>query len=216
MRYPTMANYSYDYGDVHFLCLDSNAYIDPTDSALQKWIADDLKQTDALWKFVVFHHPGFCAGNGHYNEQHMRALSPLLESCGVDFCLHGHEHSYQRNMPLRFAPANPADASPHHGNNRMVPGTWIVDRTFDGKSKTKPDGILYLTTGAGGQELYNRGFDDAPEKWLHPQDDNIAYVSRFIASQHSLSIFDIEGKTLTLTQIGENGQTLDKIHVTKA
>lgn len=34
-RYPNMANYSYDYGDAHFLCLDSNVYIDPTNSALQ-------------------------------------------------------------------------------------------------------------------------------------------------------------------------------------
>ena len=34
-----MANYSYDYGDAHFLCLDSNVYVDPTNAALQSWIA---------------------------------------------------------------------------------------------------------------------------------------------------------------------------------
>ena len=35
-RFPRMANYSFDYGDVHFLCLDSNRYIDPNDAALQR------------------------------------------------------------------------------------------------------------------------------------------------------------------------------------
>ncbi len=215
-RFPTMANYSYDYGDAHFLCLDSNVYIDPNEPALQKWIADDLGGTDALWKFVVFHHPGFDAGDNHYNEQHMRALAPLLEAHGVDFCLNGHEHVYQRSRPLRFAPADAALASPVHGPNRMVPGDFTVDRVFDGRTKTRPDGILYIITGAGGQQLYNHGYDEAPEKWLHAEDNNVEYVARFVCSQHSLTIFDIDGKNLTMRQIGENGQELDAIRVTKA
>ena len=41
-RFPRMANYSFDYGDAHFLCLDSNLYIDPNEPALQAWIAADL------------------------------------------------------------------------------------------------------------------------------------------------------------------------------
>ena len=51
-RYPRMANYSFDYGDAHVLCLDSNLYINPNDPALQAWIAADLAATDATWKFV--------------------------------------------------------------------------------------------------------------------------------------------------------------------
>ena len=35
-RFPRMANYSFDYGDAHFLCLDSNRYTDPNDAALQR------------------------------------------------------------------------------------------------------------------------------------------------------------------------------------
>ncbi len=71
-RFPRMANYSYDYGDVHFLCLDSNLYIDPNDPQLQRWIAEDLSATDAIWKFVVFHHPPFNVGGEHFVVQHMR------------------------------------------------------------------------------------------------------------------------------------------------
>ena len=117
-RFPQMANYSFDHGDAHFLCLDSNDYIDPTSPALQKFIAADLGGTDALWKFVVYHHPAFNAGAKHYAEQHMRALSPLLEAHGVDFVLNGHEHVYQRTMPLRFAPSDLAKAGARPPNQR--------------------------------------------------------------------------------------------------
>ena len=215
-RFPQMANYSFDHGDAHFLCLDSNDYIDPTDPALHAWIEADLKSTDALWKFVVYHHPAFNVGAEHYQEQQMRALSPLFERHGVDFVLNGHEHVYQRTMPLRFSPGDLTKAPPSHISDRRIPGVFTVDKAFDGKSKTKPEGIIYITTGAGGKELYDPGFDAHPELWLHPDDNNIAYVSRFISSAHSFTVFDLHGPSLVMTQIGEDGKELDRITVTKA
>lgn len=215
-RYPNMANYSFDYGDAHFLCLDSNVYVDPTNAALQAWIAADLKATDALWKFVTYHHPAFNVGNTHYKEQQMRALSPLFEAHGVDFCLHGHEHTYQRTRPLRFHPTDLTRAAPSHAADRRIPGVFAVDTAFDGKSNTRPKGIIYVTTGAGGKELYDPGFDDAPEKWLHADDDNIAYVARFVSSVHSLTVFDLHGSSLVMTQIDETGKEVDRIHGSKA
>ena len=215
-RFPQMANYSFDHGDAHFLCLDSNDYIDPTSPALQAFIASDLRATDAKWKFVVYHHPAFNVGAKHYGEQHMRALSPLFEAHGVDFCLHGHEHVYQRTMPLRFAPNDLTKAPPSHVSDRRIPGTFTIDTKFDGKAVTKAQGIIYITTGAGGKELYDPGFDDHPELWRHPDDSNVAYVSRFISSVHSFTVFDVHGSSLVMTQIGEDGKELDRIEVTKA
>lgn len=215
-RFPTMANYSFDYGDAHFLCLDSNVYIDPTSSALQSWIESDLKATDALWKFVVYHHPAFNAGAKHYKEQQMRVLSPLFEAHGVDFCLHGHEHTYQRTMPFRFRPTDLSKAAPSHTDDRRIPGTFTVDTVFDGQKKTRPDGIIYITTGAGGKELYDPGFDNAPEKWRHPDDNNVAYVARFFSEQHSLTVFDLQASSLTLTQIDETGKEVDRVQISKA
>jgi hypothetical protein len=77
-RFPRMANYSFDNGDVHVLCLDSNRYVDPNDAALRAWISSDLEGTDAIWKFVVYHHPAFNVGSEHYEVQHMRVLAPAL------------------------------------------------------------------------------------------------------------------------------------------
>jgi hypothetical protein len=213
-RFPRMANYSFDYGDIHFLCLDSNVYVDTSDKALHDWIEADLKATDAPWKIVVFHHPSFNAGDKHYAEQRMRVFSPVFEAQGVDLCLHGHEHTYQRTQPLRFKPSD-AIAKTNPADHR-VPGVFTVDNTFDGTSKTKPDGIIYITTGAGGKELYDPDFDDAPEKWRHADDNNVAYVARFFSSKHSLTVIDVEGPTLKLSQIDEDGKEVDLIQVTKA
>ena len=223
-RYPAMANYSYDYGDAHFLCLDSNDYVDPTNADLQAWIESDLSGTDALWKFVVFHHPPFNVGEEHFTEQHMRALSPLFEKHGVDMALHGHEHTYQRTMPIKFAPTDLSKAPPPVAagdekvkpTDRHVPGTFTVDKDFDGVKNTKPNGILYITTGAGGRALYEPDFTDAPDRWTHAEDNNVAYIAKFYSNRHSLTLFEINGPVLKMAQVDEAGLEIDHITITKS
>lgn len=214
-RFPRMANYSFDYGDVHFLCLDSNTYVDPTRPEIQAWIESDLKGTDATWKFVVFHHPPYNVGHEHYDQQHMRVLSPLFERCGVDFVLNGHEHTYQRTRPLTFVPRDATKASHVGTSDRLVPGTFAIDRSFDGKSVTRPNGILYITTGAGGHILYDSDQNDNPAARLHPEDDNVEYVAKMVTDRHSLTVFDVDRRRLILRQIDEWGQEIDRIVVTK-
>ena len=215
-RYPGMANYSYDYGDAHFLCLDSNVYVDPTDPVLQAWIAQDLAATDAAWKFVVYHHPAFNVGDDHYTEQHMRVLAPLFEQQGVDVVLSGHEHNYQRTRPLRFAPTDESGARRVNSGKRLVPGKFTVDRRFDGGTVTKPDGVLYIVTGAGGNNLYDRESNDNPEKWRHAEDDHVEYVERLISDRHSLTVVDMDAKSLQFRQIDEWGREIDRFRITKA
>jgi hypothetical protein len=214
-RFPRMANYSFDYGDVHFLCLDSNLYINPNDPALQAWIAADLSATDAVWKFVVFHHPPFNVGGDHFQVQHMRVLAPLFEAHGVDFTLHGHEHNYQRPRPLKFVPAGPGMSGDVAGRDRKVPGTFTIDTTFDGVQHTRANGILYIVTGAGGKHLYDPGWTDNPSLWKHAEDGHADYVVKMVTDRHSLSVFDVDGRRLTMAQVDETGQEFDRITVTK-
>ena len=215
-RFPRQANYSFDYADAHFLCLDSNIYIDPTDASLQAWIEKDLSSTDALWKFVVYHHPAFNVGAEHFEEQHMRVLSPLFEKHGVDIALHGHEHTYQRTVPLKFLPTDSTKAAQTNSSDRRTPGTFTLDTVFDGKTHTTPLGVIYVTTGAGGKHLYDVDYTGAPAKWLLPDDGSTPYVASFISDRHSLTVFELEGKTLTMTQVDESGREIDRIKVTKA
>jgi calcineurin-like phosphoesterase family protein len=212
-RYPRMANYSFDYGDGHFLCLDSNLYLDPTDAGWQRWIADDLAATDAAWKFVVYHHPAFNVGLEHYTEQHMRVLSPIFERHGVTIVLSGHEHNYQRTRPIRFAPADPGAAARLNQSDRLVPGTFTVDTAFDGRRVRRPDGVIYLTTGAGGNKLYDPDFTNTPSRWLRPEDGNVAYVERLVADRHSLTVIDMQPHQLLVRQVDERGRELDRIRI---
>ena len=214
-RYPRMANYSFDYGDLHFLCLDSNRYIDPNDTALHKWIADDLSSTDAIWKFVIYHHPAFNVGNEHYEVQHMRMLAPLFEAHGADFVLSGHEHNYQRARPIRFVPSGAGKSAELGGKDRRVPGRFTIDRTFDGVNATHPDGVLYIVTGAGGKHLYDPGFTDNPSLWTHADDEHADYVARMVTDRHSFSVFDVDGPRLTMTQVDEGGSEIDRVVVTR-
>lgn len=214
-RFPRMGNYSFDYGDIHFLCLDSNRYVDPTDEALTEWVEADLSATDAIWKIVVYHHPAFNVGAEHYDEQHMRALTPLFERHGVDLVLSGHEHNYQRTRPLRFVPSDLAGAKAVGHGARLVPGTFTVDREFDGKKKTKPNGIIYLTTGAGGNSLYDREMNNQPATWLHEEDARADYVDTMISDRHSLTVIDVDGHSLTWAQVDEWGVEIDRAKITK-
>jgi hypothetical protein len=215
-RFPRMANYSYDYGDAHFLCLDANTYVDATDEDLQAWVKADLAATDAKWKIIVYHQPAFNAGAQHYKEQQMRPLCPLFEAHGVDLVLSGHEHIYQRNRPLTFAPGDLTRARVVFSSDRLVPGKFTLDLDFDGEKVTKPKGILYITTGAGGKKLYDPGFTDAPAKWLHKEDNNEPYAVKMNTDKYSFSLFEIDGGVLTMRQIDQNGVEIDRMKVTKS
>ncbi len=215
-RFPRMGNYSFDYGDVHFLCLDSNVYVDPTDAGWHDYIDRDLAGTDAAWKIVVYHHPAFNAGDKHYKHQHMRVLSPLFEQHKVDLVLSGHEHIYQRTRPFTFAPSGPGHAAAKGKADRMVPGTFTVDTEFDGHTKTVPRGIIYVTTGAGGKELYDPGFTSDPSRWVHEEDERVPYTARMLTDRHSFTVIDVDAKRLQLRQIDEAGHESDRIVVTKA
>ena len=215
-RFPRQATYSFDYGDCHFLCLDSNIYVDTTDNRWADFIEKDLFNTDAKWKFVVYHHPAYNVGDDHYSEQHMRLFSPLFEKHRVDFVLSGHEHNYQRTKPFFFSPAGNGGAANVNTKKRLVPGAFTVDEHFDGKTVTKAGGVIYIVTGAGGKHLYDPGFTDNPAKWLHEEDKNAPYCAKVVTDRHSFTLFEISGSTLILRQIDQFGQEIDRIRVTKA
>ena len=212
--YPRTTNFSFDYGNAHWTVIDSNPYVDWTDPALKAWVAADLAQAQgATWRFVAFHHPGFNSAREHYEQQQMRLLSPVLEDGKVDIVFNGHVHNYQRSYPLRFVPDKNGstllvgkDGKTPRG--RVVNGRWILDKAFDGRSDTTPDGVIYLVTGAGGQHLYNPEQHDDRDSWQ-------GFTHKFVSKTHSLTIADVDGRTLTVRQLSGDGEELDRFVVTK-
>jgi acid phosphatase type 7 len=212
--YPRMTNFSFDYGNAHWTIVDSNPYVDWTDKALKEWVASDLAAAkDATWRFVAFHHPGFNSAREHYEQQQMRLLAPVFEKGGVDVVFNGHVHNYQRSYPLRFVPDRQSTllVGGREGTTvrgRVVNGQWKLDKSFDGRTDTTPDGVIYVIMGAGGQRLYNPEQNDDPDSWQK-------FTDKFFSKMHSLTVADVDGKTLTVRQVTADGQEVDHCTITK-
>jgi 3',5'-cyclic AMP phosphodiesterase CpdA len=206
--YPRMANYSFDYGDAHWTMLDTNPYADWTDPRLVAWLEADLASArDARWRFVAFHQPPFHSSRAHADEQRTRVLAPLLEKHGVDLVFSGHIHNYQRSYPLRFRPEPRPDGRLVDAKGHVA-GQWTLDRTFDGQTRTRPDGIIYLVTGAGGARLYDSSQHGDTASLL-------PYTARFASDNHSLTIVDVEADRLTVRQVTGEGEEIDRFVVTR-
>jgi 3',5'-cyclic AMP phosphodiesterase CpdA len=202
-NYPRMANFSFDYGDIHWTVLDANPYVQWADPELRGWVAADLaKAKDKPWRFVTFHHPGFNSSKAHIKEQQMRLLADIFEAGGVSLVLSGHVHNYQRTYPIKFAATTYPDG---HAPEPATPvdGKIAIDRHYDETAKTRPDGVIYLVTGAGGADLYDEDQTDTESTWQ-------PFTTKFIASIHSLTVVDIDTKTATVRQIDADGKELDR------
>ena len=95
--------YSFDWGDAHFVSVDSNLLDTPSASPMLAWLDQDLKRTQKFWKIVYFHHTPYPSGHHLDDPLCLRAravVNPIAERNGVQLVLSGHEHSYQRSLPL--------------------------------------------------------------------------------------------------------------------
>lgn len=207
-NYPRMANFSFRYGNSFWLVIDSNPYRDWTDASLRAWVQRQFDSAkSATWRFVVFHHPGFSSSRRHFGDQWMRQMSEMLERAGVDIVFSGHVHNYQRTYPLRFPAVRDAQGRLLRTRGE-VRGSWTLDRRYDGVSQTKPQGVIYLVTGAGGAGLYSREQQDDPASWQE-------FTRVYQARAYSFTLVEINGKTLTARQISGAGTELDRFVVTK-
>jgi hypothetical protein len=124
--------YSFDWGNAHFVALDSNAPLGDAIAGagpMLSWLDNDLQNTRQFWRIVFFHHPGYATGE-HQDEpaagQVRQGIVPILEKHGVQLVLNGHEHTYQRTYELR-------------GGEVVAPNSG---------------GIVYITSGGGGATPY--------------------------------------------------------------
>jgi len=101
--------YSFDYGNVHFVALDSNEatlipiYIDVNDRIsgdMFEWMVADLEASTADWNIIFMHHPFFSSSERGIRWNNIERFRRLLEEAGADLILVGHDHHYERSHPL--------------------------------------------------------------------------------------------------------------------
>lgn len=90
--------YSFDLGAWHVVAVNSNIDFAPG-SPQASWLQADLRRSTARCKLAFFHHPLFTSGE-HSGEDDLRPLLRLLGEGGVSVALSGHDHDYERFVPV--------------------------------------------------------------------------------------------------------------------
>lgn len=88
------ASYSFEYGNALFIMIDATSEVDDHTA----WIEEKLKNTEAAWKFVMFHFPPYNFEEPYLDIQ--QAWVPLFDKYHVDLVMGGHIHYYMRSKPM--------------------------------------------------------------------------------------------------------------------
>lgn len=93
--------YTVDYGRAHFVTLNTETDLYGSQRA---WLENDLinasSDTSISWIFVNFHRPPYSSGN-HGSQLDVRnAWCSLFEQYDVDIVFSGHDHDYERTIPI--------------------------------------------------------------------------------------------------------------------
>jgi 3',5'-cyclic AMP phosphodiesterase CpdA len=218
-RFQRMAHYSVRLGNVHWIVLDTNEYVDWSEhenKLLRQWLKDELAAAqDATWRFVSCYLPPFNSSDAndvtHWTQtQKMRAVVEILEAGNVDIVFSGYVHNYQRTAPLHFRSRPNAFPVPAHARhfNSSIDGEVEIDVAFDGRENSIPNGIIYIVTGAGGSALHSKDQGGRRRSWQ-------PYTVRFIGNRHSFTVMDVADDSLRLRQIGISGRELDSINISR-
>lgn len=195
--------YSFDYGDIHFIGLNSYDIDRKPTGGMAKWLVKDLEANDSQWLIAFWHHPPYTKGSHDSDKERelieMREyIMPILEKGGVDLVLAGHSHIYERSMLIDGAYSTPT-------TNKDV----IFDDS-DGNLKAyrKPEmlepnkGTVAIVTGHGGA--------------LGRNAKGISPVMRSIVLEHGSLILDVDDDTLSGYMITSSFKVKDRFSIKKS
>ena len=206
----TEAYYSFDYSNIHFICLDSYDTDRSPGGAMMTWLTNDLNANTLPWVIAFWHHPPYSKGS-HNSDTEGRLIdmrtnaNPILESHGVDLVFGGHSHAYERSFLI----------DGHYGSS----GTFNCDATLGGGNACgsgqeendglyeKPDlagsanaGAVYTVAGSSGK-ISGGTFD-------HPA----MFISMSVLGS---VVLDVNDDRLDATFLDSTGNILDYYTVHK-
>jgi hypothetical protein len=192
--------YSANYGNIHFIALDSYGSYNTQGSAMYNWLQSDLMNNTQQWTIVYFHHPPYSKGS-HDSDNSIEMVDmrthiiPLLESYGVDLVLSGHSHAYERSHFIKG----------HYGVESTFNSSHIVQQGGGSFSKTSRtgNGTVYVVCGVAGQ------VSSTTAGWPH----NAMYYST--ATKPGSLILDVTGGNLKCSFLTSTGSIADEFTMTK-
>jgi Carbohydrate binding module (family 6)/Calcineurin-like phosphoesterase len=203
----TEAYYSFDYANVHFVCLDSFESSRSPTGPMLSWLQRDLAANAQPWVIVYFHHPPYSKGSHNSDVevelvQMRQNVLPILENFGVDLVLAGHSHAYERSF--------------------LIDGHYGGSATFSAAMKKE---------GGSGHEGAAGGVYEKPTYWMAPHEGAVYMVAgvsgkisggtldhpAMYTSQSILGsvVLDVDGKRLDATFLDSNGVQRDSFSIVK-
>ena len=91
----TESTYAFEYGNTLFLMIDSTH---PNEDQTA-WIDETLKNSDASWKFAMFHFPPYNYEEPYFDIQ--EEWCGIFDAHHVDMVMGGHIHYYMRSKPIK-------------------------------------------------------------------------------------------------------------------
>jgi len=237
--------YSFDYGNIHFICLDSNSSTRTVDNpattgvnedgAMATWLRQDLASTTATWIIAFWHHPPYSKGSHDSDTEaamvQMRTnFNPILENGGVDLVFNGHSHNYERSVLLDGNYGTTGTITAAMRKNAGNGSTTGITTVTNGKVRNAANGFTATATTAttlpadgaymkpltGPRDRFGAVYNTAGMSGLADA-GTIDHSAMYISYNNVGTVnLDVNGTTLTCTFVQSGGATPDNFTIIKA
>jgi hypothetical protein len=196
--------YSYDYGNIHLICLDSMGSDRSSNGPMCRWLEADLMNNTREWVFAYWHHPPYTKGS-HDSDREFELIEmrhsvlPILEAFGVDLVMCGHSHCYERSF-LLFG---------HYGFSSTLDRETMIQDSGSGreaesgayvKGGAAGPGGVYVVAGSSGQT----------------SGGSLNHPAMFISLNELGSlVLDVDGRRLDATFLRADGTIGDSFTILK-
>lgn len=200
--------YSYDYANIHFVCLDSWLSDRTEHGPMLSWLEADLAATRKDWIIAYWHHPPYSMSSDFSDStpiliEMRERVVPILERYGVDLVMSGHSHAYERSFLLNG----------HYGYSWTLSSANVLDPTVGRTNESGPylkpaggmgahRGTVYLVCGESGQG----GMVSFAQ---HP-------AMAAISGGYGSVVLDIDGLRLNAKYLRSNGEIGDSFAIDKS
>jgi hypothetical protein len=180
-------DYSFDYGNTHFVCIFSGFAKTASEKGLLRynpsskeyiWLEKDLSKAHnnpkIEWIVAYTHYPPYAFGVSGV-QKWQEAISPLFDKFHVDLCLSGHRHVYERHYPV-----------------------YAEIRTTEGK------GTVYITNGTAGGSPQGLGGKEMP---------TMAFTST--EKMYNYALMTIDANKLSYEVFDQNAKKIDELTIVK-
>ena len=205
--------YSYNYGNIHFIVLDSYDEGRSSTDPMATWLNNDLAANTQPWVIAYWHHPPYTKGSHNSDNSNFldgelpeirQNIIPILENAGVDLILNGHSHCYERSFLI----------DGHYGNSGSLDASMIKDNTGGNFPAACPyqkhteissshKGTVYAVCGTSGK------MSGTSSGWPHPA--MYSYSNTTLGSM----LLEINNNRLDAKFVSSTGNIFDQFTIVK-